>query len=62
VNRFDQLAASRPGPFLPMPLPRYEDALILYWFAAAVQHDKCQGPDARDQYLGWIRTYTERAR
>lgn len=56
---FDQMAASRPGPFLPTPLPQYDLAPLLYWFGAAVQHDKSQDPDARDQYLGWIRKRVE---
>jgi hypothetical protein len=57
---FDQVAAGRPGPFLPTSLPQYNDALILYWFGAAVQHDKSQDPDARNQYLGWIRERVEK--
>lgn len=57
---FDQVAAGRPGPFLPTSLSQYNDALILYWFGAAVMHDKSQDSDARDLYIDWIKEYVER--
>jgi hypothetical protein len=57
-EKFDQMARSRPGPFLPKELPQFDDAKILYYFQAATIHDRGHdqyAPGSRDYYLGLIK-------